>query len=216
MVKERDRIMPSLPTILAFILAATILVVIPGPAVLYIVNRGISQGRRAAVVSALGIETGALVHVIAATVGLSALIASSREVFMVVKYTGAAYLVVLGIMAWRSREVDEVAGQPLRRASLRRLYTQGIVVNVFNPKVGIFFLAFLPQFVAPGHGAVPLQMLILGGIFLVVATVLDIGYALASGYVGEWLSERRGIARLRNRISGATYIGLGALVGVGK
>lgn len=208
--------MPSLPTILAFILAATILVVIPGPAVLYIVNRGISQGRRAAVVSALGIETGALVHVIAATVGLSALIASSREVFMVVKYTGAAYLVVLGIMAWRSREVDEVAGQPLRRASLRRLYTQGIVVNVFNPKVGIFFLAFLPQFVAPGHGAVPLQMLILGGIFLVVATVLDIGYALASGYVGEWLSERRGIARLRNRISGATYIGLGALVGVGK
>lgn len=208
--------MPSLPSILAFMLAAAILVAIPGPAVIYIVNRGISQGRRAAVISALGIETGALVHVVAATAGLSAVIASSRELFLIVKYAGAAYLVILGILAWRSRDEPHDVAMPLRRASLRRLYAQGIVVNVFNPKVGIFFLAFLPQFVAPGHGAVPLQMLVFGGIFLLVATVLDIGYALASGYVGEWLSRRRGIARLRNRIAGATYIGLGAMVGVSE
>lgn len=206
--------MPSVPTLLAFVLAAVVLVAIPGPAVFYIVNRGISQGRRAAVVSALGIETGALVHVVAATAGLSAVVASSRELFLVVKYAGAGYLVLLGVLAWRSRDDVEGAAMPLRRSSLRRLYAQGIVVNIFNPKVGIFFLAFLPQFVVPGHGAVPLQMLLLGGIFLVVATVLDIAYALASGIVGEWLSRRERIARLRSRISGAAYIGLGTMVGV--
>lgn len=206
--------MPPISTLLAFVLAAAVLVAIPGPAVFYIVNRGISQGRRAAVVSALGIETGALVHVVAATAGLSALIASSRELFLVVKYAGAAYLVLLGILAWRSHDDGLASGIPPRRIPLRRLYAQGIVVNVFNPKVGIFFLAFLPQFVAPGHGAVWLQMLVLGGVFLIVATMLDIAYALASGFAGEWLSRRERIARLRNRISGGTYIGLGTMVGV--
>jgi threonine/homoserine/homoserine lactone efflux protein len=206
--------MPSTPTLLAFVLAATLLVAIPGPAVFYIVNRGISQGRRAAVVSALGIETGALVHVVAATVGLSALIASSRELFLVVKYAGAAYLILLGILVWRSREDVHVGALPIRKNSHRRLYAQGILVNVFNPKVGIFFLAFLPQFVAPDRGAIPLQMLLLGGVFLIVATVLDIAYALASGFVGEWLSRRKGTAGLRNRISGAAYIGLGAVIGI--
>jgi threonine/homoserine/homoserine lactone efflux protein len=206
--------MPTFHTLLAVILSSAILVLIPGPAVIYIVNRGISQGRRAAVVSALGIETGALLHVVAATVGLSALIASSRDLFLAVKYTGAAYLVLLGILAWRSRDEGPGAPMPLRRVSLRRLYTQGIVVNIFNPKVGIFFLAFLPQFVAPGRGAAWLQLLVLGGVFLIVATVLDIAYALASGLVGEWLSRREGIAQIRNRITGAAYIGLGAMVGV--
>lgn len=206
--------MPSLPTLLAFVLAAAILVAIPGPAVLYIVNRGISQGRRAAVVSALGIETGALVHVVAATVGLSALIASSRELFLVVKYAGAAYLVLLGILSWRSCADAQAGDLPMRPVSLRRLYAQGIVVNIFNPKVGVFFLAFLPQFVAPGHGAVWFQMLILGGLFLVVATVLDIVWALTSALAGEWLSRRHRLARLRHRLSGAVYIGLGTLVGV--
>jgi threonine/homoserine/homoserine lactone efflux protein len=99
---------------------------------------------------------------------------------------------------------------------LRRLYAQGIVVNIFNPKVGVFFLAFLPQFVSPGHGAVWLQMLVLGVVFLLVATILDLGYACASGAVGGWLGTRPRISRMRNRISGATYIALGSLVGVSK
>lgn len=206
--------MPSIPTLLAFVLAAAVLVAIPGPAVFYIVNRGISQGRRAAVVSALGIETGALVHVVAATAGLSALIASSRELFLLVKYAGAAYLILLGILAWMSRDELHAGDLPMRSVSLRRLYAQGIVVNIFNPKVGVFFLAFLPQFVAPGHGAVWFQMLILGGLFLIVATVLDIVWALTSAWAGEWLSRRQRVARLRHRLSGAVYIGLGTLVGV--
>lgn len=208
--------MPTLNTLLAFMLASAILVMIPGPAVIYIVNRGISQGRRAAVLSALGIETGALVHVIAATAGLSALIASSATLFNVVKYAGAAYLILLGIMAWRSREDHDVEMTTLRPTSYRRLYAQGIVVNIFNPKVSVFFLAFLPQFVSPGHGAVWLQMLLLGCVFLLVATVLDLCYAFASGSVGEWLGGRPRIAGMRNRISGATYIALGSLVGVSK
>lgn len=205
--------MPSVSTLLTFMLAAAILVAIPGPAVVYIVNRGISQGRRAAVISALGIETGALVHVVAATVGLSALIASSSELFHLVKYAGAAYLILLGIRSWMSRDKLHAGDLPMRPVSLRRLYRQGIVVNVFNPKVGVFFLAFLPQFVAPGHGAVWFQMLIFGGLFLIVATVLDIVWALTSALAGEWLSRRQRVARLRHRLSGAVYIGLGTLVG---
>jgi threonine/homoserine/homoserine lactone efflux protein len=201
---------------MAFIVTAIVLVVIPGPAVIYIVNRGISQGRQAAVISALGIETGALVHVIAATVGLSALVASSQTMFHVVKYAGAAYLIVLGISAWRSREAAGDSPNMVRPVALRRVYVQGIIVNVFNPKVGIFFLAFLPQFVSPDQGAVWLQMLVLGLVFLVVATVLDVAYALASGFIGEWLERRERVARWRSRISGATYVGLGAMVGLTK
>jgi threonine/homoserine/homoserine lactone efflux protein len=206
--------MPTLPTLLAFIVTAIVLVVIPGPAVIYIVNRGISQGRRAAVISALGIETGALVHVLAAAVGLSALIASSQTMFSVVKYAGAAYLIVLGISSWRSHEDADTSSLVVRPVALRRVYMQGIVVNVFNPKVGIFFLALLPQFVSPGQGAVWLQMLVLGTVFLAVATILDVAYALASGVIGEWLGRRERTGRLRGRISGATYIGLGTMVGL--
>jgi threonine/homoserine/homoserine lactone efflux protein len=205
--------MPTLPTLGAFAIAVTILILIPGPAVIYIMNRGISQGRRAAVVSALGIETGALVHVVAAIAGLSALVASSQAVFLAVKYAGAAYLLYLGVTAWRAGEGKE-APQMVRGASLRRIYAQGIVVNVLNPKVGVFFLALLPQFVSPGQGAIWLQMVILGAIFLVIATLLDISYAMASGAVGEWLARRGGLFRLRNRVSGAAYVGLGAVVGL--
>jgi threonine/homoserine/homoserine lactone efflux protein len=204
--------MPTAPTLGAFVAAVTILILIPGPAVIYIMNRGISQGRRAAVVSALGIETGALVHIGAAIAGLSAVIASSQALFLAVKYAGAAYLLYLGIAAWRAGEGSAVT--PIGRASLRRVYVQGIMVNILNPKVGIFFLALLPQFVAPGRGAVWLQMLVLGAIFLVIATALDTGYALASGFVGEWLSRRGGLARARSRASGAAYIGLAAVVGL--
>jgi threonine/homoserine/homoserine lactone efflux protein len=208
--------MPTLTTFLAFMVASAILVMIPGPAVIYIVNRGISQGRRAAVVSALGIEAGALVHVVAATVGLSAVIASSATLFSVVKYVGAAYLILLGIMSWRSRSGHDAEVTTLKAVSYRRLFGQGIVVNIFNPKVGVFFLAFLPQFVSPGHGAVWFQMLLLGVVFLLVATALDLCYAFASGSVGQWLGRRPRIAVMRNRISGATYIALGSLVGVSK
>jgi threonine/homoserine/homoserine lactone efflux protein len=205
--------MPTLPTLGAFAAAVVVLILIPGPAVFYIMNRGISQGRKAAVVSALGIETGALVHIVAAVAGLSAVIASSEGLFLAVKYAGAAYLVWLGILAWRSGDHDE-AGLSVVPAPLRRVFTQGIVVNILNPKVSIFFLALLPQFISPAQGAAWLQMLALGAVFLTIATVLDVSYALASGTVGEWLSRRGGLAKLRNRVSAAAYLSLGAVVGL--
>lgn len=206
--------MPTLPTLGAFAVAVVVLILIPGPAVFYIMNRGISQGRRAAVVSALGIETGALVHIVAAVAGLSAIIASSQGLFLAVKYAGAAYLIWLGILAWRSDDHATAGTAAVVPTTLRRVFAQGVVVNILNPKVGVFFLALLPQFISPAQGAAWLQMLVLGAVFLTIATVLDVSYALASGTVGEWLSRRGGLAKLRNRVSAAAYLGLGAVVGL--
>ena len=203
--------MPTIPTLLTFAIAATLLIVVPGPNLIYIITRGIDQGRRAAVVSALGVETGMLVHVAAAVLGLSAVLASSEVVFNTVRYAGAAYLVWLGVVSIRSRPADLTDPTGGRALSLARLYSQGIVINVLNPKVGIFFLAFLPQFLDPSQGNVSLQILILGGVFSVIATASDLLYAMASGAIGGWLRDRSSVARLRGKFSGAIYIGLGAI-----
>jgi len=142
-------------TWIAFMAAATLLVIFPGPNVLYIISQGIGQGRRAGVVSALGVETGSVVHVLAAVLGLSALLASSAHAVSVVKYAGAAYFVYLGVKTLRSKDHSgdlpcvSVAAKPLRG-----IFMQGIIVNVFNPKVALFFLALLPQFVDPQRGSV--------------------------------------------------------------
>ena len=157
--------MPDATSLALFAAAAFALAVVPGPAVLYIVAQSVDQGRLAGLVSALGIATGSLVHVVAATVGLSSLLASSATAFTIVKFAGAAYLIVLGIrrLATRERfEEDDVARVPRPR---RRLYRDGVVVNVLNPKTALFFLAFLPQFVDPGAGAATLQILLLGLMF---------------------------------------------------
>ncbi len=203
--------MPTIPTLLTFAIAATLLIVVPGPNLIYIITRGIDQGRRAAVVSALGVETGMLVHVAAAVLGLSAVLTSSELVFNGVRYAGAAYLVWLGVTSIRSRPADLTDPAGGRTLSLTRLYSQGIVINVLNPKVGIFFLAFLPQFLDPSRGNMSLQILILGGVFSAIATASDLLYAMASGTIGSWLRKRSSVARLRGKFSGAIYIGLGAV-----
>jgi threonine/homoserine/homoserine lactone efflux protein len=203
--------MPAVPTLLTFAVAALLLIVVPGPNVLFIISRGIEQGRRAAVTSAMGVETGMLVHTAAATLGLSALVASSDLVFSIVKYAGAAYLVWMGIQSMRSRP-DPLQLEGARgRLSLRRLYLQGLVINVLNPKVGLFFLAFLPQFVDSERGSSAAQIMVFGAVFFVIATISDLSYALASGSIGSWLGTREWVSRQRNRFSGMIYIGLGAL-----
>jgi threonine/homoserine/homoserine lactone efflux protein len=201
--------MPTVPTLLAFALAATLLIVVPGPNLIYIVTRGIDGGRRAAIVSALGVETAMLFHIGAAVLGLSALVASSDLVFNVVKYAGAAYLIWMGVSALRARPADLDLPAARRAVSARRMFAQGLVINVLNPKVGLFFLAFLPQFVDAGRGNPTLQILVLGGVFLTIATVSDLLYALASGQIGRWLKCRAAVARQRERFSGAVYIVLG-------
>jgi threonine/homoserine/homoserine lactone efflux protein len=206
--------MPEISTLLLFALASATLVAIPGPAVIYIVTRGVAQGRSAGVVSAMGIETGALVHVAAAVVGLSALVASSATAFSVVKYAGAAYLLFLGVQ--RLRAAGGVALAELPRDSRWRLFRQGVVVSVLNPKVAVFFLAFLPQFVDPGRGAVALQVAVLGGLFVAVAATLDCLWALAAGSVGDRLRRSTSARRWLDRVSGGTYLGLGVIAALSR
>jgi threonine/homoserine/homoserine lactone efflux protein len=176
--------------------------------VLYIVTRSVSQGRRAGLISVLGVHVGSVVHVTAAALGLSALLASSATAFMIVKYLGAAYLVWLGVQKLRRRESGPVEEAPPVRSS--RLFTQGIVVNVLNPKTAIFFLAFLPQFVNPSRGPVAVQIIILGACFILLGIMSDGGYALLAGTLAGRIRRTRKARRRLDRASGVVYLGLGA------
>ena len=207
--------MPTVPTLLTFALAATLLIIVPGPNVIYIITRGIEQGRTAAIVSSLGVQTGMFVHIAAAMLGLSALVASSEPVFHAVKYAGAAYLIWMGWKSIRSVPTDLSVPGNLRRLPLGRLYAQGMIINVLNPKVGLFFLAFLPQFIDPARGGATTQVLALGLVFVTIALVSDGVYAMASGAIGDVLKRRAALARQRNRFSGAIYILLGAFAALG-
>ena len=194
-----------------FSLAALALLAIPGPAVLYIVVQSAEQGRRAGLASVAGVHLGTLVHVAAASIGLSALIVASATAFTAVKYAGAAYLVLLGIRKLAERDQEEA----LSRSPdlLRRAFLRGVVVNVLNPKTALFFLAFLPQFVDPDRGGVWSQALVLGLAFGVLGLISDSLYALAAGTVGGLLRRRRRALRYG---SGAVYIGLGAVAALAK
>jgi threonine/homoserine/homoserine lactone efflux protein len=195
-----------------FALAALGLLLVPGPAVLYIVTRSIDQGRRAGLASVVGIHTGSIVHVAAAAAGLSAVLLASATAFTAVKLAGAAYLVTLGIRKLVRRGVEEdVTPMP---TGLRRVYTQGIVVNVLNPKTALFFVAFLPQFVNPARGAVSGQILFLGGLFIVIGLCSDSCYALLAGGLGQRLRDSPRFARRRDVFSGCMYVGLGVVAGV--
>jgi threonine/homoserine/homoserine lactone efflux protein len=202
--------MPTASTIALFLLAAVALAVVPGPAVAYIVTQSIDQGRRAGLISALGVATGGLVHVCAATVGLSALIASSATAFTVVKLVGAAYLIGVGIRRILSRDGDGSEDEPRAlRAPLSRIYRQGVVVNVLNPKTALFFLAFLPQFVDPDRGAVWPQVAFLGTLFVLVAVLSDMTYAFVADAIAGRLRRSGTGAKLRRWLSGGIFIALG-------
>jgi threonine/homoserine/homoserine lactone efflux protein len=182
--------------------------VAPGPAVLYIVTRSISQGRAAGVVSCLGVALGAVVHVVAAAFGVSAILAASAVAFSVVKYAGAAYLVWLGCRKlMRPSDLERPGALPPQ--PLRRVFLEGAVVNVLNPKTALFFLAFLPQFVSPARGNVSLQCLFLGTLFVAIALCTDAAWALLASSAGAWLrGHPRFVARERY-VSGSVYLGLG-------
>jgi threonine/homoserine/homoserine lactone efflux protein len=200
--------MPTPSTIVLFASAALVLLLIPGPAVLYIIARGIQQGRPASLVSAMSVGVGNMGHATAATLGLSALLASSTLAFSVVKYVGAAYLLYLGIQTLLKR--DE-SGQAATWAPspLSRIFHQGVLVSLFNPKTAIFFLAFLPQFVDPARGPVAGQVFLLGCLFVAMGLCTDSLYALLAGTLGGWLRESARFLRLRRYVTGTVYIGLG-------
>lgn len=200
--------MPEPTTLLLFAGAALALLVVPGPSVIYIVTRGMHQGRSAALVSVLGVTTATLVHTAFAAAGLSAILASSAVAFSAVKYAGSAYLVYLAIRTWLDRSGERL-DVPHPAAALRRVYLEGFLVNLLNPKTALFVLALLPQFVDPTRGAAGVQILVLGGVLASLGLLSDGTYALASGSIGSWLRRRRSIAGMQRRLSAGVYAVLG-------
>ena len=196
--------MPELATLLLFAGSAATLVLIPGPNLVYIVTRSVEAGRRTGLASVAGVEAGTLIHVAAAAFGLSALLASSAVAFEVVKYAGVVYLVYLGVRALRAGgAAQRNAAAP---AGMRRTLAEGLLVNVLNPKVSLFFLAFLPQFVDPGQGSVTTQILVLGVVFIAVAATLDLLCVLAAGPIGKRLGGERS-----HRFAGGVSLALAAM-----
>ncbi len=195
-------------SLLVFVLAAGVLLITPGPAVLYIVARSIDQGRLAGIVSVLGIGLGTLFHVFGAALGLSAILMSSALAFNIVKYLGAAYLIYLGVRKFFAKD-DALLPQQIEQQNLRRIFYQGMVVNILNPKTALFFFAFLPQFVDPTRGSVPLQMLILGLILLAMGLLSDGVYAVLAGTAGNWLRNNPHFLRAQKYLTGTIYILLG-------
>ncbi len=200
--------MPSLPTIALFLLATFVFAVIPGPAVLYIVTRGVAQGRRAGLASALGIGAGTLTHVAAAALGLSVLLVTSALAFTVVKYLGAAYLLFLGIRTLLGRGDSRPAIAEIPRKTTR-LFAQGFIVQLLNPKTALFFYAFLPQFVDPAKGSVSEQIALLGALSVLLALCTDSAYAILAGTTGRWLQRHPGVRWAQRYVTGSVYIGLG-------
>lgn len=199
--------MPSATTFALFSAAALALIVVPGPAVTYVVTQSLDKGRSAGLVSALGIAGGGLVHVAAATAGLSALIASSASAFTVVKLAGAAYLIAIGL--WRLAGRGEGRAEEPRPVAPRRLFWQGALVNVLNPKTALFFLAFLPQFVDPDRGPVALQAAVLGSVFVVIAAVSDSAYAVATAALASRVRGSSRARQIKRYVSGSIFVALG-------
>jgi threonine/homoserine/homoserine lactone efflux protein len=209
--------LPSHTSLLLFVSAALALLMIPGPAVFYIVSRAMGQGRAAGLVSALGITVGTLIHVAAAVVGLSALLMSSAIAFSVVKYLGAAYLIFLGVQKLLSKDSFVLSG-PAERTPLRRIFAQGIVVNVLNPKTALFFFAFIPQFLDASRGKVAGQILFLGVLFAMMGCFTDSLWGLFAGTLARWLRGNSRWAQAPRYVSGGMLISLGvatALAGSG-
>jgi threonine/homoserine/homoserine lactone efflux protein len=195
-------------TLLAFSAAALVLLLIPGPAVLYIVSQSVEHGRRAGLAATLGVHTGTMVHLTAAALGLSAILVSSSLAFTTVKLLGAAYLIYLGLRALLGSD-DPATAPVAREVRLGRIFRQGVLVNVTNPKTALFFFAFLPQFLDRSAGRLPLQIALLGLVFTCIGLITDSSWALASGLAAGWIKGNARFTRIQRRVSGCLFIGLG-------
>jgi threonine/homoserine/homoserine lactone efflux protein len=199
-------VLPAWPLLSAFLVASFILAVTPGPGVFYVVTRSVAQGRRFGLASVAGVALGNLGNVIGASLGLAALFAVSSAAFTAVKYAGALYLVYLGVQALRPAEStrESPAAAP---APLRRVFRDGVVVALFNPKTTLFFAAFLPQFMSPDTAPI-VQSIALGSLFVIIAAATDSAYALAAGSVAPTLGRARGVRALGRYLTGGAFIGL--------
>ena len=192
-----------------FLLASWALNIAPGPDMLYVLARSANQGRRAGLVSALGIAGGTIIQTTLVALGLAGILAAVPLAYDVVKFVGAGYLIYLGIRALLSRQSKLETPQIEQQTALWRIFAQGVVTNVLNPKVALFFLAFLPQFTSPAYGSVPLQIVILGMLFNASGTLVNIIVALLAGSLGSWLKSHARASRVLNWLTGGIFIGLG-------
>ena len=196
-----------------FLITAFVILITPGPAVLYIIARSVDQGRLAGIVSTLGVAFGTMFHVAAAALGISALLATSATAFSVLKYLGAAYLIYLGIRKLMERDLYDRQHVYVPE-SHGRIFWQGVVVNVLNPKTALFFLAFLPQFIDISRGHATLQMIGLGLLFVIIGIFSDGSWALLAGTAGSWLKNHLGFLRAQRYFSGSVFIVLGVAMAV--
>jgi len=200
-----------MPEIALFIVASALLTIAPGPDIIYVLTRGVAQGVKAGLAAAAGFATGCIFHTVLAAVGIAALIRSSEWAFNAVRYAGAAYLVWIGVQALRHRASFSIEAASEARA-LATIYRQSVIGNVLNPKVTLFFLAFLPQFVDAQAGHVGGQMALLGAIFMVQTVVIFGAVAVFSGMIGAWARRKPAIGERLNIFAGVTFIALGIRV----
>lgn len=191
-----------------FITVSWALILAPGPDMLYVITRGMAHGRKAGMLSAIGVICGILVHTTAAALGLTLIFQTSALAFLIVKYLGAAYLIYLGIKSWREKNILNLQAT-VSSVNSQRVFWQGVLSNVLNPKIAIFFLAFLPQFVDKGSSQVTLQLVILGLTFASLGLVFLLAVGYSSGTIGGWLTRRPQYAQFLGKLSGGILVGLG-------
>ena len=207
--------MPSVEVLVAFTLASLILNLSPGPSNLYVMARSISQGMRGGVVAALGLAAGSLLHVLAAVLGLSALFQHFPMLYTAVKLIGAAYLVYLGIVYWRTSAPGRIDnGRPLRQKPAMTVFRESVIVEATNPKTALFFIALLPQFVVPESGPVWQQLLILGAIVTISALPCDLLVAAFSSRAARWLNRHQHAQTIQQRVSGTLLIAIGSFLAI--
>lgn len=208
--------MPTIETLLLFTAAAMVLNLSPGPSNFFVMGCSLAQGSKAGVVSVFGLASGALVHVFAAVLGVSAIFAYSADAYMVLKYTGAAYLIWLGIQQFRTSGAHEKLNVPKKIKPTKQILRESALVEILNPKTALFFIALLPQFVDPALGPVSTQMFVLGLITIITAIPCDLMVAFGSARLAKFLARNSFYEKLMDRISGTIFIALGVFVAVSK
>jgi threonine/homoserine/homoserine lactone efflux protein len=198
----------DLPNLTLFIAASWLLIITPGPDTLYVVTRAIAQGRQAVIISALGVTLGIFVHTLAAAFGLALVLQTSALAFQIVKYVGALYLIYLGIKMLKDRSSLTLSSENKPR-QLRVLFGEGLLSNVTNPKVALFFLAFLPQFVHPENGYMPVQMIVLGLIFAFFGVIYLSIVGYSAGYISTWIAQHPRSLKPLRWLTGSVFLGLG-------
>ncbi len=202
--------LPDTQSLVLFIMASLILLVVPGPAVFFIVARSIGQGCKAGLISTLGVHAGTGLHIAAAALGLSALLTSSVIAFNLLRIIGAAYLIYLGVRMLRQSD-ERTTLIPVSKNAMGRIFLDGFLVNVLNPKTALFFLAFLPQFADPSRGTVAAQIALLGGLFAVLGVITDSAYALLANTLSNWFRRNTRISIIQRYFTGSVFVSLGLL-----